>query len=266
MAAHETPQYETIVVEARERTLWVGMHRPEVLNATNQTMLDELHDAFTRLDEDPTLGVGVLYGVGRAFSAGGDIQAMMALNQQTGHIWNNKMRRLCMQLRNCGKPTIAMVRGWCIGGGNEFQLYCDLVVASENAVFGQSGAKVGALPVVGATQYLPLLMGDRRAREMLFLARRYGAAEAKQVGLINEVVPDDQLEATTEEWCATINGHAPLTLRYLKTNLNFLGDLHYPSWTHGSELLNAVWNAEQSTEGMTAFVEKRDPDYTRFDR
>lgn len=259
-------EYKNIVVEVKDRALWVGIDRPKVLNAFDMDTLDEVIHAFTRLDEDPDIGASVLYGVGKNFSAGGDMNAMMKLNETTGHVWNNKMRRLCMTLRNCGKPTIAMVRGWCIGGGNEWQLYCDLCIASENAIFGQSGAKVGALPVVGATQYLPLLMGDRRAREMLFLAKRYTAAEAKEIGLINEVVPDGQLEEKTREWCATILSHAPATLRYMKTNLNFLGDMHYPSWMHGSELLNAIWNNEQSTEGMTAFLEKRPPDFSRFPR
>ena len=101
---------------------------------------------------------------------------------------------------------------------------------------------------------------------MLFLAKRYGALEAKALGLINEVVQDEQLESLTEEWCATINGHAPATLRYMKTSLNYLGDLHYPSWIHGSELLNVVWNNQQSVEGMTAFKEKRPPDFSRFPR
>ena len=215
-------EYKNIVVEVKERALWVGINRPKVLNSFDMDTLDEVIHAFPRLDEDPDIGVGVLYGKGKNFSAGGDMNAMMALDQTTGHIWNNKMRRLCMTLRNCGKPTIAMVRGWCIGGGNEWQLYCDLCIASENAIFGQSGAKVGALPVVGATQYLPILMGDRRAREMLFLAKRFTAAEAKEVGLINEVVPDETLEEKTREWCATILSHAPATLRYMKTNLNFL--------------------------------------------
>ena len=259
-------QYEHIVAEVKDRALWVGLNRPQILNAFNMQTLDEVIHAFTLLDEDPGIGVGVLYGKGTSFCSGGEMKAMMALDQTTGHIWNNKMRRLCMLLRNCGKPTIAMVRGWCMGGGNEWQLYCDLCIASENAVFGQSGAKVGALPVVGATQYLPLLMGDRRAREMLFLARRYTAQEAKAAGLINEVVPDGDLEKKTEEWCKTIISHAPATLRFMKTSLNYLGDLHYASWMHGSELLNAVWDNEQSDEGMQAFLEKRPPDFSRFPR
>ncbi len=259
-------EYQTIVAEVKEKALWVGLNRPKVLNAMNFQMINEVIDAFTRLDEDSDIGVGVLYGLGGNFSSGGDMDMMLGLDSRTGHIWNNKMRRLCMLLRNCGKPTIAMVRGWCIGGGNEWQLYCDLCIASENAKFGQSGARVGALPVVGATQYLPLLMGDRRAREMLFLAKHYSAQEAKAAGLINEVVPDGKLEEATREWCARIISHAPATLRYMKTSLNFLGDLHYPSWIHGSELLNAVWNNEQSAEGMTAFKEKRKPDFSRFPR
>jgi enoyl-CoA hydratase/carnithine racemase len=258
--------FEHLVVESRGHALWVGINRPAIRNAFNLQTLDEIIRAFTRLDEDPTLSAGVLYGVGDHFCAGGEMQAMLALDQTTGHIWNNRMRDLCMLLRNCGKPTIAMVRGYCIGGGNEWQLYCDLAIASETAIFGQSGAKVGALPVVGATQYLPLLIGDRRAREMLFLARQLNAQQAQAKGLINEVVPDDQLETVTRQWCDTIHSHAPATLRYLKTNLNYLGDLHYPSWIHGSELLNAVWNNEQSDEGMTAFLEKRSPDYSRFPR
>ena len=257
---------KTIVVDVRDKTLWVGLNRPKTLNAMNFDMINEVIEAYTRLDEDPDIGVGVMYGLSGNFSSGGDMDMMLGLNEQTGHQWNNKMRNLCMLLRNCGKPTIAMVRGWCIGGGNEWQLYNDLCIASENATFGQSGAKIGALPVVGATQYLPLLMGDRRAREMLFLAKRYSALEAKEAGLINEVVPDDKLEETTAEWCARINSHAPATLRYMKTSLNFLGDLHYSSWTHGSELLNAVWNNEQSVEGMNAFKEKRPPDFSRFPR
>lgn len=259
-------KYEHIVVAVRERALWVGIDRPAVRNAFNLQTLDEMIDAFTRLDEDPELGCGVLYGAGEHFSAGGEMQAMMALNDTTGHIWNGKMRRLCMLLRECGKPTIAMIRGYCIGGGNEWQLYCDLAIASETAVFGQSGVKVGALPVVGASQYLPLVIGDRAARAMLLLGRQMDAREAERRGLVNEVVKDSELEAKTQEWCATINSHAPTTLRYLKTSINYLGDMHYASWIHGSELLNVVWANDQSDEGMRAFLEKRPPDFRRFPR
>ncbi|MCY3822312.1 MAG: enoyl-CoA hydratase/isomerase family protein, partial [Nitrospinae bacterium] len=102
------------VVEVKDRTLWVGLNRPKTLNAMNFQMINEVIEAFTRLDEDPDIGVGVMYGLNGNFSSGGDMDMMLGLNYQTGHIWNNKMRRLCMTLRNSGNPTIAMVRGWCI--------------------------------------------------------------------------------------------------------------------------------------------------------
>ncbi len=258
--------FDHLRVHVEDRTLWVGIDRPTMRNAFNLTTLDEIITAFRQLDEDNTLGVGVLYGVGDNFCAGGEMQAMLALDETSGHIWNNKMRQFCALLRECGKPTIAMVRGYCVGGGNEWQLYCDLCIASETAQFGQSGARVGALPVVGATQYAPLIMGDRRARQMMFLAQHLSAPDALSAGLINEVVTDSDLEAKTKEWCRIINSHAPTTLRYMKSSLNFLGDLHYPSWVHGSELLNAVWNNQQSEEGMQAFLEKRPPDFSRFPR
>ena len=248
------------------------LNRPERLNAMSRPMLDALLEALPRLADDPAVGAVVLAGAGRGFCAGGDVKAMAEGQELGGDTLEEKAQALrgrmevSRWLHELPKPTIAMVRGWCMGGGNEWQLYCDLCIASENAVFGQSGAKVGALPVVGATQYLPLLMGDRRAREMLFLAKRYTAQEAKAAGLINEVVPDGDLEKKTEEWCKTIISHAPATLRSMKTNLNYLGDLHYASWMHGSELLNAVWDNEQSDEGMQAFLEKRPPDFSRFPR
>ena len=107
--------YETIVVEKKNKTLWVGLNRPKTLNAMNFQMINEVIEAFTILDEDTDLGVGVVYGLNGNFYSGGDMDMMLGLDYRTGHIWNNKMRQLCMLLRNCGKPTIAMVRGWCIG-------------------------------------------------------------------------------------------------------------------------------------------------------
>jgi 1,4-dihydroxy-2-naphthoyl-CoA synthase len=157
-----------------------------------------------------------------------------------------------------------MVNGWCMGGGHEFALWCDLVIASENAVLGQTGAKVGACPTVGATQYLPRIIGERLAREMIFLARRFTAAEAVQIGLINKCVPQKDLLKETLAWCETIKGHSPQTLRMTKKSLNFESDLLYASWQHGMELLAHVWGSEESLEGMNAFLEGRKPDFQKF--
>ena len=129
----------------------------------------------------------------KAFSAGGDFYAMKRLNWINGAMWNDRMQGLAMTIRGLPIPVIAMVNGWCMGGGHELALWCDLVIASENAVLGQTGARVGACPTVGATQYLPRIIGERLAREMIFCARRFSAQEAVEIGLINKCVPQADL-------------------------------------------------------------------------
>src|SRR3990167_6664378 len=167
-------------------------------------------------------------------------------------------------IRGLPIPVIAMVNGWCMGGGHELALWCDLVIASENAVLGQTGAKVGACPTVGATQYLPRIIGERLAREWIFCARRFTGPEAEKIGLINKCVPQKELLAETLKWCETIKGHSPQTLRMTKKSLNFESDLLYASWQHGMELLAHVWGSEESLEGMNAFLEGRKPDFQKF--
>ncbi|MGZ9067510.1 MAG: enoyl-CoA hydratase-related protein, partial [Burkholderiales bacterium] len=161
-------------------------------------------------------------------------------------------------------PVIAMVNGWCMGGGHELALWCDVVIASENAVLGQTGAKVGACPTVGATQYLPRIIGERLAREMIFCARRFTAKEAAEIGLINKCVPQDRLLDETLKWCETMKGHSALTIRMTKRSLNFESDNLYSSWQHGMELLAHVWGSEEAKEGMEAFLAGRPPDFQKF--
>jgi 1,4-dihydroxy-2-naphthoyl-CoA synthase len=179
-------------------------------------------------------------------------------------MWNDRMLGLAMTIRGLPIPVIAMVNGWCMGGGHELALWCDLVIASEDAMFGQTGAKVGACPTVGATQYLPRIIGERLAREMIFCARRFTAAEAVQIGLINKAVPRAELRAATLAWCETIKGHSSQTLRYTKKSLNDESDQLYASWQQGMELLSMVWGSEESLEGMQAFLDRRKPDFNRF--
>jgi 1,4-dihydroxy-2-naphthoyl-CoA synthase len=186
------------------------------------------------------------------------------LNRANAYMWNDRMLGLAMTIRGLPIPVIAMVNGWCMGGGNELALWCDVVIASENAVFGQTGAKVGACPTVGATQYLPRMIGERLAREMIFLARTFTAREALEIGLINKVVPKGELLAATRQWCETIKGHSPQTLRATKKSLNHESDELYASWQHGMELLANIWGTEESLEGMRAFLEKRKPDFQKF--
>ena len=258
-------RYTDILYDVRDQVAWVTINRPRVLNAFREQTLDELIDALKATRHDPSIACAVVTGAGdKAFSAGGDFYAMMRLNWTNAAMWNDRMQGLAMAIRGLPIPVIAMVNGWCMGGGHELALWCDLVIASENAVLGQTGAKVGACPTVGATQYLPRIIGERLAREMIFCARRFTAKEAAGIGLINKCVPQQDLVKETLAWCETIKSHSPQTLRMTKKSLNFESDLLYASWQHGMELLAHVWGSEESLEGMSAFLENRKPDFQKF--
>lgn len=258
-------QYKDIIYEVVDQVAWITINRPHVLNACRELTLDEIREAIRSTRDDPSIACAVITGAGdRAFCSGGDFSSMMRLNWVSASHWNDRMLGCAMEIRGVGIPVIAMVNGWCMGGGNELALWCDIVVASENAVFGQTGAKVGACPTVGATQYLPRVIGERLAREMIFCARRFSAREAEAVGLANYCVPQSQLRAKTLELCETIKSHSPQTLRMTKVSLNHESDNLYASWRAGMELLAHVWGSEESMEGMRAFAEKRKPDFQKF--
>jgi len=258
-------KYNDILYEVKDQVAWVTINRPRVLNCFREQTLDELIDALKSTREDPSIVCAVVTGTGnQSFSAGGDFYAMKRLNFNNAYMWNDRMLGLAMTIRNLPIPVIAMINGWCMGGGHELALWCDLAIASENAVLGQTGAKVGACPTVGATQYIPRIIGERLAREMIFCARRFGAKEAAEVGLINKCVPQKDLRAETLKWCETMKGHSALTIRMTKKSLNFESDLLYASWQQGMELLAHVWGSEEAAEGMNAFLAKRKPNFQKF--
>lgn len=256
--------YGEIVYEVRDHVAWITIDRPEVKNAFREQTLDELADAFDRTREDPSIACAVVSGSGGAFSAGGDFHAMMRLNKPNSYMWNDRMLRVAMTIRNLPIPVIAMVEGPCVGGGHELMLWCDLVITAEDAVFGQTGARVGACPTVGATQYIAKLIGERRAKEMIFLCKTYSGREAAEIGLANIAVPRERLRDEVEEVCRQIVGYSGQTIRATKVSLNFDSDGLYPSWQHGMELLANIWGSEESLEGMNAFLEKRRPDFQQF--
>ena len=236
-----------------------------MLNAFREQTLDEMIDAVKLTREDPSIACVVFTGAGdKAFSAGGDFYAMKRLTFTNASMWNDRMLGLAMAIRGIPIPAIAMVNGWCVGGGHELALWCDLVIGSEKSVFGQTGAKVGACPTVGATQYLPRIVGERIAREMIFLAKRFDAKEAERIGLINKCVPEADLLKETLAWCENIKSNSSQTIRMTKKSLNFESDQLYASWQHGMELLAYVWGSEESLEGMNAFLEGRKPDFQQF--
>ncbi len=257
--------YNDILFEVRDDVAWITIDRPRVLNAVREQTLDELLDAVRSVRSDPTIVCIVITGSGeKSFCAGGDFHATRRLSPQTASMWNERVLALAMAMRGAPVPVIAMVNGWCMGAGQELTLWCDLVIASENAVFGLTGARLGTLPTLGATQYLARLIGERLAREMMFLARRFHAQEAVDIGLINRCVPPRELLAETAKWCRTLKGHSPLALRLIKRSLNFESDQLYASWQHGMEFLSHARGSEESVEGLNAFIEDRKPDFQSF--
>jgi dihydroxynaphthoic acid synthetase len=257
-------EYREILFEIVDNVAWVTINRPEVKNAFREQTLDELHHAIDSTRRHPSVACVVISGADGDFSAGGDFHAMMRLNKANSAQWNDRMLKVAMTIRNLPIPVIAMVDGACVGGGHELMLWCDLVVASEDSTFGQTGARVGACPTVGATQYIGKLIGERRAKEMIFLAKRYTGKEAASIGLANIAVPSSELRKRTEEVCQTIVSHSSQTIRATKVSLNYESDQLYASWQHGMELLANIWGTEEADEGMNAFLEKRKPDFQQF--
>jgi dihydroxynaphthoic acid synthetase len=258
-------KYKDILFEVVDQVAWVTINRPKVLNAMREVTLDEVIDAMKSVRKDPSIACVVLTGAGdKAFCSGGEFAMMKRFNWTVASLWNERMLDCAMTIRSLQVPVIAMVNGWCIGGGNEMALWCDIVVASESAVFGQTGAKVGACPTVGATQYLPRIVGERLAREMIFCARRFTAAEAVHHGLANHCVPARELRKKTLELCESIKSHSPQTIRMTKASLNHESDNLYASWRAGMEFLAHVWGSDEAQEGMNAFTEKRKPDFNQF--
>ena len=258
-------ELQDVKYENRGGAAWITIDRPEVLNALRMRTLDDILEAFKEAERDRTVGVVVLTGTGeKAFCVGGDLNDLSALDSHGGRLHFGKFLQISTVMRNLGRPVISSINGYCLGGGNELHTFSDLSIASDKARFGQVGAKIGALPVWGATQLLPRLVGERKAREMLFLCKQYKAQEALDMGLVNIVVPHEDLYKVTDEWCQTILDMSPQTLRLLKTSLNFESDLLYPSYVHSQQLIGTIAGSEEALEGMKAFLEKRTVNYRKF--
>ena len=257
--------FEDILYVKADGVARITINRPDVLNALRTQTYVELTDAFVDAADDDEIGVVVLSGAGeRAFSSGGDVRGQASRTPNSGRRHLRRMLDLGSAIRNNGKPVIAAVDGYAIGGGHELHLMCDITLASERSVFGQVGPRVGSVPIWGATQLLPRLVGDKRAREIIFLCRRYSAKEAYELGLVNKVVPHEELAAEVDQWCQEILDKSPQSLRIAKTALNFESDLLYAAYTHGLEMLALTYGNAENMEGVRAFLEKRPPNFRRF--
>jgi enoyl-CoA hydratase/carnithine racemase len=254
--------FKEILYEKGDWVATVAINRPQVYNAYTLSTLREMAAAFKDAAFDDRVAVIVLTGAGdKAFCTGGDVKEYADVyTQRPRDYWKYMVEFQAAHdiLRNCGKPTIARVNGVCAGGGNEFHMACDLSVAADHAEFLQVGTRVGSVAAGGATQWLPLLIGDRRAREMLFLCEKVSAAKALEWGLVNWVVPAKELDAKIREVADKLIDKFPECARYTKQQVNFWKDL---SWhmTIGSarDWLSLHFATQEPWEGMRAFVEKR---------
>ncbi len=248
----------------------IVLDRPEVLNAVNGQMLAELNVALKDASWDDAVGVVVLTGAGdRAFCAGADLQEQQEFLERPRDYWKwmGEFIEAHERLRNLGKPTIARLNGIVVGGGNEFNLSCDLAIAADDIYIRQVGTSHGSVALAGATQFLPLLVGDRRAREILLLNEEIPAAKALEWGLVNYVVPRAELDAKVDELVEKLLAKFPEKTRYTRQQLNFWRDL---SWHltvgHGREWLAVHNTSPETREGVQAFLEKRPPDYAEIRR
>lgn len=256
--------YDHLLYEVRGGVATITINRPDRLNALAPHSLGEMADAVERADAARDVGVIVVTGSGtKAFCAGGDL-GEVAENDDEGdysRMGRAEVLRWVSAFRGATKPTIAKVRGFCIGLGNELNLLCDLTIAGESAQFGQAGPRVGSVPMVGGTQLLPLVCGFKRAKEILYLCRRYSGDAAVQMGLANVVVPDDRLDDEVAQWCDELLDKSPQSLRMAKTSLSYLFDIQWPALQHGLELNGWMVRSREMQEGATAFMEKRRPDF-----
>jgi naphthoate synthase len=266
-------EFEDIRYEVGERIAKVTIDRPEVHNAFRPQTLAELRQAFALARDDLEVGAVVLTGAGEeAFCSGGD----QRIRGDDGYIGDDDVARsgvgrldvgdLHVQIRRLPKPVVAMVAGYAVGGGHILHLVCDLTIAAENAVFGQTGPRVGSFDGGFGASLLARNVGVKRAKEIWFLARLYDAGEALQMGLVNAVVPIGELERETVAWCREMNHLSPLALRLLKSSFNAEEDglTGLQQLSHDATLL--FYMSEEGQEGRNAYQQGRKPDFSKFPR
>jgi naphthoate synthase len=246
----------------------ITINRPKVRNAFRPLTVKEMLQAFEIVHEDREVGVIILCGEGPlAFCSGGD----QKVRGDAGYIGEDGVPRLNIldvqrKIRTIPKPVVAMVAGYAIGGGHVLHVVCDLTIAADNARFGQTGPKVGSFDGGLGSSYLARIVGQKKAREIWYLCRQYDAQQALEMGLVNTVVPLDQLEEETLKWCREMLQHSPLALRCLKSALNADCDGQMGLLDLAGNATLLYYMSEEGKEGKNAFVEKRKPDFSKFPR
>lgn len=260
--------YEDIIYEARDGVATITINRPHVRNAVRPKTYEELTKAMHAAADDPEVGVVVLTGAGdKAFCSGGDVRDQTGRTPHVGRTHVRRLFALSSVMRMMDKPIVAKVRGFCVGSGNEINVFCDMTVASSDSKFGQTGPRVGSVPIWGSCQLLARYVGERKAREILYTCRQYSAQEALEMGLINEVCAPEDLDATVAKLCNEILDKSPQSIRIAKLALNAGSDQEfYSSFFPNAELLASIYGTEENMEGINAFLQKRPPAFRRFRR
>jgi 2-ketocyclohexanecarboxyl-CoA hydrolase len=259
--------YRDVVYEVGENAVRITINRPEVMNAFRLQTVEELISAFQRANEERSVNAVVLAGAGdKAFCTGGDQKAHLSEDGLYGPRGTVGMpiEELQTAIRDLRKVSIARVQGFAIGGGNVFATLCDLTIASEKAVFGQVGPKVGSVDPGWGTALLARHVGEKRAREIWFLCRRYTAQQAYEMGLVNKVVPPDQLDAEVETWAAEINQLSPTAIAIAKRSFNADSENIRGISFLGVQAVKHFYMSEESKEGVKAFNERRKPDFKKY--
>jgi 2-ketocyclohexanecarboxyl-CoA hydrolase len=259
-------QYEDILYDATDGVATITINRPDKLNAFRGQTCEELIHAFHRAGWDKSIGVIVLTGAGdKAFCTGGDQSAHAGSYDGRGTI-GLPIEEVQTVIRDVPKPVLARVQGYAIGGGNVLATLCDLTIASERAQFGQVGPKVGSVDPGFGTAFLAQVVGEKRAREMWYLCRRYTAQQAYELGLVNVVVPHDKLDAEVAAWCAELMERSPTALAIAKRSFNAATESFRGLGSLGMQSLALYYDTEESKEGVRAFREKRKPDFRKYQR
>jgi naphthoate synthase len=265
-------EYEDIRYETADGIAKVTIDRPEVRNAFRPQTIVEISDALERAREDTEVGVIVLTGEGPlAFCSGGDQRVRGDSGYMTdpgakASVGRFHVTDLHVQIRRLPKPVVAMIAGYAVGGGHVLHIVCDLSIAADNARFGQTGPKVGSFDGGFGAGLLAAQVGQKKAKEIWFLCRQYGAQEALEMGLVNTVVPLEQLEVETVQWCREMLDLSPFSLRLLKASFNASEDgmTGIQQLAHDANLL--FYGSEEAQEGRDAYREKRAPDFGKFPR
>ena len=266
---HKAGEFTDIVYEkCSDGIAKITINRPQVHNAFRPQTVMEMSRALNDARNDADVGVIILTGMGEnAFCSGGD-QKVRGTGGYVGDDGTPRLNVLDLQreIRTCPKPVVAMVAGWCVGGGHVLHMMCDLTIAAENAMFGQTGPRVGSFDGGWGASYMARIVGQKKAREIWFLCRFYNAKEALDMGLVNTVVPLEKLEAGTVQWCREMLANSPLALRCLKAALNADCDGQAGLQELAGNATLLYYMTEEGREGKNAFLEKRRPDFSKFQR